>query len=76
MRDSEPRVIFQLPLNRRPSICQQNAEPTLRERVKGSPRFPHKIAPTTSLNALVETEITNESMDDTKGMQMFHSGVK
>lgn len=49
--DHDPKVNFQLPLGRRPSIFQQQ---TLRERVKGSPRFPHRIAPYNSLNALVE----------------------
>lgn len=49
--DHEPKVNFQLPLGRRPSIFQQQ---TCRERVKGSPRFPHRIAPYNSLNALVE----------------------
>lgn len=49
--DHEPKVNFQLPLGRRPSIFQQQ---TLRERVKCSPRFPHRIAPYNSLNALVE----------------------
>lgn len=50
----EGRVFFQLPKNRRPSILHQNSQPTLRERVKGSPRFPHRIAPTSSLSALQE----------------------
>lgn len=52
--ESESRVFFQLPKNRRPSILHQNSQPTLRERVKGSPRFPHRIAPTSSLSALQE----------------------
>lgn len=52
--ESEGRVFFQLPKNRRPSILHQNSQPTLRERVKGSPRFPHRIAPTSSLSALQE----------------------
>lgn len=51
-----PRVNFQLPANRRPSICHQNSQPTMRERVKGSPRFPHRIMPTSSLNALEERD--------------------
>lgn len=50
----EPHVNFQLPANRKPSICHQISQPTLRERVKGSPRFPHRILPTSSLNALEE----------------------
>lgn len=56
--EHEQKVNFQLPANRRTSICQQNAQPTLRERVKGSPRFPHRIAPTSSLNALEESRET------------------
>lgn len=52
--EPESRVFFQLPKNRRPSILHQNSQPTLRERVKGSPRFPHRIAPTSSLSALQE----------------------
>lgn len=51
--EHEPKVNFFLPLGRRPSILNQQS--TLRERVKGSPRFPHRIAPTNSLNALVES---------------------
>lgn len=54
----ETRVNFLLPPNRRPSIFQQ--EPTLRERIKGSPRFPHKINPTCSLNSLGEETIISE----------------
>lgn len=50
--EHEQKVNFQLPANRRPSICLQSSQPTLRERIKGSPRFPHRIAPTSSLNAL------------------------
>lgn len=56
-----PRVNFQLPANRRPSICHQNSQPTLRERVKGSPRFPHRIMPTSSLNALQERNCNGSS---------------
>ncbi|XP_055685134.1 gamma-aminobutyric acid type B receptor subunit 2 [Lutzomyia longipalpis] len=52
---SEPRVNFQLPSGRRPSIVHQSSQPTLRERVKGSPRFPHRIIPTSSLSALQES---------------------
>jgi gamma-aminobutyric acid type B receptor len=52
--ESETKVNFQLPANRRPSIVHQLSQPTLRERVKGSPRFPHRIVPTSSLNALEE----------------------
>lgn len=51
-----PRVNFQLPANRRPSISPQASQPTMRERVKGSPRFPHRIMPTSSLNTLVERD--------------------
>ena len=54
-RDSEPRVNFILPNRRRSSIIHQNSQPTLRERVKGSPRFPHRIVPTSSLNALEDS---------------------
>lgn len=50
--EHEPKVNFFLPLGRRASILNQT---TMRERVKGSPRFPHRIAPTSSLNALVES---------------------
>lgn len=50
----EPKVNFQLPANRRPSIAIQ--QPTLRERIKGSPRFPHRILPTGSLNALMDDD--------------------
>lgn len=56
-RDSEPRVNFILPNRRRSSIIHQNSQPTLRERVKGSPRFPHRIVPTSSLNALEDSFI-------------------
>jgi gamma-aminobutyric acid type B receptor len=50
--ENEPRVNFVVPTQRRCSIVHQNSQPTLRERVKGSPRFPHRIVPTSSLNAL------------------------
>lgn len=52
---SEPRVNFILPARRRSSIMHQHSQPTLRERVKGSPRFPHRIVPTSSLNALEDS---------------------
>lgn len=52
---TEPRVNFILPNRRRSSIIHQNSQPTLRERVKGSPRFPHRIVPTSSLNALEDS---------------------
>lgn len=56
------RVNFQLPANRRPSILNTTSQPpTLRERVKGSPRFPHRIMPTSSLSALAERECCNGS---------------
>lgn len=58
----EPRVNFILPIRRRSSIIHQYSQPTLRERVKGSPRFPHRIVPTSSLNALE---------DSFKGMYVF-----
>lgn len=51
----EPRVNFILPVRRRSSIMHQYSQPTLRERVKGSPRFPHRIVPTSSLNALEDS---------------------
>jgi gamma-aminobutyric acid type B receptor len=54
-RELEPRVNFILPNRRRSSIIHQNSQPTLRERVKGSPRFPHRIVPTSSLNALEDS---------------------
>lgn len=60
-REEVPRVNFQLPANRRPSICHQTSQPTLRERVKGSPRFPHRIMPTSSLNALAERDCNGSS---------------
>ncbi|GLV46091.1 metabotropic GABA-B receptor subtype 3 [Carabus blaptoides fortunei] len=43
-----------IPLQKRKSITHQNSQPVLsfRERAKGSPRFPHRIVPTCSLNAL------------------------
>lgn len=52
---NEPRVNFILPARRRSSIIHQYSQPTLRERVKGSPRFPHRIVPTNSLNALEDS---------------------
>lgn len=52
---TEPRVNFILPTRRRSSIIHQFSQPTLRERVKGSPRFPHRIVPTSSLNALEDS---------------------
>uniref|UniRef100_A0A1S4J7W5 G-protein coupled receptors family 3 profile domain-containing protein n=1 Tax=Culex quinquefasciatus TaxID=7176 RepID=A0A1S4J7W5_CULQU len=47
---SEPRVNFVLPTieHRRPSIVHQHSQPTLRERIRGSPRFPHRVCPTAS----------------------------
>ncbi|XP_065355456.1 gamma-aminobutyric acid type B receptor subunit 2 [Calliphora vicina] len=52
--EPETKVNFQLPTNRRPSIAQ--IHPSLRERVKGSPRFPHRVLPiASSLSALEET---------------------
>ncbi|XP_067625916.1 gamma-aminobutyric acid type B receptor subunit 2 isoform X1 [Eurosta solidaginis] len=50
----ETKVNFQLPSNRRPSFLQ--TQPTLRERVRGSPRFPHRIAPASSLSAIEKGE--------------------
>ncbi|XP_034471804.1 gamma-aminobutyric acid type B receptor subunit 2 [Drosophila innubila] len=52
---AETKVNFQLPSSRRPSMVQP--APSLRERVRGSPRFPHRILPPTcSLSALAESE--------------------
>lgn len=52
----EPKVNFILPSRRRSSIIHQNSQPTLRERVKGSPRYPHRIVPAAcSLNALEDS---------------------
>jgi gamma-aminobutyric acid type B receptor len=48
-------VNFILPSPHRISIVQQNSHSTLRERIKGSPRFPHRIVPTSSLNALEDS---------------------
>lgn len=70
LTSSEPRVFFQLPDNRRPSICVQT---TLRERIKGSPRFPHRIAPTSSLNALIDDK--NEELDDETGKSYIYSDL-
>ncbi|XP_037958848.1 gamma-aminobutyric acid type B receptor subunit 2 [Teleopsis dalmanni] len=51
----ETKVNFILPHKRRPSIAQ--SQPALRQRVRGSPRFPHRILPPTcSLSALAESE--------------------
>ncbi|BFF95597.1 gamma-aminobutyric acid type B receptor subunit 2 [Drosophila madeirensis] len=52
----ETKVNFQLPSSRRPSVVQPS--PSLRERVRGSPRFPHRILPPAacSLSALAESE--------------------
>lgn len=54
----EPRVNFNLPANRRSSVLP-NQPPTLRERIKGSPRFPHRILPTCSLNTLTDEPKVN-----------------
>lgn len=51
----EPRVNFILPTRRRSSIIHKYSQPTLRERVKGSPRFPHRIVLTSSLNAIEDS---------------------
>ncbi|CAD6998932.1 unnamed protein product [Ceratitis capitata] len=51
----ETKVNFQLPTNRRPSIVPAQ-QPSMRERVRGSPRFPHRVMPTSSLGALEETD--------------------
>ncbi|XP_050321849.1 gamma-aminobutyric acid type B receptor subunit 1 [Bactrocera neohumeralis] len=50
----ETKVNFQLPANRRPSILEP--QPSMRERVRCSPRFPHRVVPTSSLGALEEAD--------------------
>lgn len=49
----ESRIKFALPTQRK-SITHQHSQPvlTFRERARGSPRFPHKIMPTSSLTEL------------------------
>ncbi|XP_055386292.1 uncharacterized protein LOC129615216 [Condylostylus longicornis] len=57
IKPHETKVNFQLPAGRRSSIAMQNSNQiTLRERIKGSPRFPHRILPTCSLSALEEQD--------------------
>lgn len=71
----ETRVNFLLPPNRRPSIFQ--LEQTLRERIKGSPRFPHKINPTCSLNSLGEETLTlNENGNIVLGISTTESSIE
>lgn len=70
--DTEPKVNFQLPPHRRPSIVHQNSQPTLRERVKGSPRFPHRIMPTSSLNALQDNNC--ETGESSNPLTVMNSG--
>lgn len=53
IKPPESRVNFSLPISRRPSNAFQ--APTLRERTKCSPRFPHRVVPTCSLSALEES---------------------
>lgn len=54
--EEQPRVNFILPSRRKSSIIHQHSQPTLRERVKGSPRYPHRIVPAaSSLNALEDS---------------------
>lgn len=60
----ETKVNFQLPVGRRPSIAI--VQPTLRERVRGSPRFPHRVIPTCSLSALEETDDRGNSPNKTR----------
>lgn len=67
LRESEQKVNFLLPANRRLSILHQQLQPTLRERIKGSPRFPHRINPTSSLSALEDSEEMNETKTDATG---------
>ncbi|XP_058814288.1 gamma-aminobutyric acid type B receptor subunit 2 [Topomyia yanbarensis] len=49
---SEPRVNFLLDIPRRSSISGQKSPPTLRERTKGSPRFPHRVCPVRNMAEL------------------------
>ncbi|XP_058454034.1 gamma-aminobutyric acid type B receptor subunit 2 [Malaya genurostris] len=49
---SEPRVNFLLDVSRRSSITGQKTPPTLRERIKGSPRFPHRVCPVANMTKL------------------------
>lgn len=65
--EHEQRVNFQLPDSRQPSICHQSSQPTLRDRVKGSPRFPHRIAPTSSLNALEDGQNASTNLLNNAG---------
>lgn len=51
--DFEPRVNFSLPANRRSSVSPNQVLKT-RDRIRGSPRFPHRILPTCSLNTLTD----------------------
>ncbi|XP_068141556.1 gamma-aminobutyric acid type B receptor subunit 2 [Drosophila tropicalis] len=73
---AETKVNFQLPHNRRPSViapattssasalAMGSAVPSLRERVRGSPRFPHRILPPTcSLSALAEDGAMDRTME-------------
>lgn len=53
IKPPESKVNFSLPVNRRPSDAFQ--PPSLRERTKCSPRFPHRVVPTCSLSALEES---------------------
>ncbi|KAL5278797.1 GPRGBB3.2 family protein [Megaselia abdita] len=53
IKPPETKVNFNLPINRRPSNAFQ--PPSLRERTKCSPRFPHRVVPTCSLSALEES---------------------
>lgn len=72
--DSEPRVNFILPNRRRSSIIHQNSQPTLRERIRGSPRFPHRIVPTSSLNALEDT-FKGEQLFSITTLSKYHRAV-
>lgn len=54
IKPPESRVNFNLPVDRRPSNAFQT-QPSLRERTKCSPRFPHRVVPTCSLSALEES---------------------
>ncbi|XP_063700563.1 gamma-aminobutyric acid type B receptor subunit 2 [Culicoides brevitarsis] len=63
LNTSESKVNFLLPPNRRSSIFQ--LESKVPERIKGSPRYPHKIMPTSSLSSLGEQRISKEKKSNT-----------
>lgn len=69
---SQPKVNFQLP-DRKSSFCHQSSEQSLREKIRCSPRYPHKIVPTSSLNALGDSDINNmiEGMIIRKSLNLY-----